>query len=95
MRTAWSLSIRRQSGIGTKRAVELSKQMTNGHKWNMFVLDLSFLGWYILGFLALGIGVLFVMPYDHSTKAELYKVLRQQALYDGLSSNKELNLPEV
>lgn len=82
-------------GIGTKRAVELSKQMTNGHKWNMFVLDLSFLGWYILGFLALGIGVLFVMPYDHSTKAELYKVLRQQALYDGLSSNKELNLPEV
>ncbi|NOV01228.1 DUF975 family protein [Paenibacillus planticolens] len=80
--------------IGAKRAVELSKQMTRGQKWRIFVLDLSFLGWYILGSLALGIGILFVLPYDHSTKAELYLVLRRQALYDGLSSAKELNVPE-
>lgn len=82
-------------GIGTKRAVELSNQMMIGNKWKMFVLDLSFLGWYILGTLALGIGILFVLPYDHSTKAELYKVLRLQALYDGKSSSKELNIPEL
>ncbi|MDD9265891.1 DUF975 family protein [Paenibacillus sp. GCM10023248] len=81
-------------GIGTKRAVRLSTQMTYGHKWKMFVLDLSFLGWYLLGTLALGIGILFVLPYDHSTKAELYKVLRRQALYDGQTSSKELRLPE-
>lgn len=80
--------------IGRKRAIELSNHMTNGQKWRMFVLDLSFLGWYILGTLALGIGILFVLPYDHSTKAELYKVLRQQAIYDGKSNSKELNLPE-
>ncbi|MBP1963639.1 DUF975 family protein [Paenibacillus aceris] len=80
--------------IGTKRAVELSKEMTSGQKWKMFVLDLSFLGWYILGALPFGIGILFVLPYDHSTKAELYLVLRRQALYDGLCSRIELNLPE-
>lgn len=81
-------------GIGMKRAVDLSNQMTRGQKWRMFVLDLSFIGWFILGTLALGVGVLFVLPYYNSTKAELYLVLRQQALYDGLSSSKELNLPE-
>lgn len=33
--------------IGAGRAVELSNQMTEGEKWNMFVLDLSFIGWYL------------------------------------------------
>ncbi|CAN7662572.1 DUF975 family protein [Paenibacillus sp. LjRoot153] len=79
--------------IGRKRAVQLSNQMTRGHKWRMFVLDLSFIGWFLLGTIALGVGVLFVLPYYNSTKAELYVVLRQQALYDGLSTPEELNLP--
>ncbi|KRF03708.1 hypothetical protein ASG89_02815 [Paenibacillus sp. Soil766] len=79
--------------IGRKRAVQLSNQMTRGHKWRIFVLDLSFIGWFLLGALALGVGVLFVLPYYNSTKAELYMVLRQQALYDGLSNAEELNLP--
>ncbi|NRF90592.1 DUF975 family protein [Paenibacillus frigoriresistens] len=82
-------------GIGMKRAVDLSNQMTRGHKWKMFVLDLSFFGWFILGTIALGIGVLFVLPYYNSTKAELYLVLRMQALHDGLSSSAELNLTYV
>ncbi|TVY10878.1 DUF975 family protein [Paenibacillus cremeus] len=82
-------------GIGTKRAVELSNRMTRGHKWRMFVLDLSFIGWYLLGALALGIGILFVLPYVYSTKAELYLVLRQQALQEGICSRAELNLPEL
>ncbi|MGN7763818.1 DUF975 family protein [Paenibacillus sp. 22594] len=43
--------------IGYKRAVELSRQMTHGHKFNMFVLDLSFIGWILLGLLALGISI--------------------------------------
>ncbi|CAN7380335.1 DUF975 family protein [Paenibacillus sp. LjRoot56] len=79
--------------IGRKRAVQLSNQMTRGHKWRMFVLDLSFIGWFLLGTIALGVGVLFVLPYYNSTKAELYVVLRKQALYDGLSTPEELNLP--
>lgn len=76
--------------ISFKRAIELSNQMTDGHKFDIFVLDLSFLGWYFLGALALGVGVLFVMPYDHATNAELYRVLRQNALNTGLTSYGEL-----
>ena len=78
--------------IGHKRALELSTQMMNGQKWAMFVLDLSFLGWYLLGFLALFVGVFFVMPYQNATEAELYMILRQNALEDGLCTYPELRL---
>lgn len=61
------------------RALELSNQMTAGHKWKIFVLDLSFIGWYLLGLLALGVGTLFVHPYVNATMAELYASLRQNS----------------
>ncbi|KEI86938.1 DUF975 family protein [Clostridium botulinum] len=78
--------------IGAERAIQLSNRMTDGEKWDMFVLDLSFLGWYILGMLALGIGVIFVNPYVNSTKAELYLILRKKAIEDGSTSCEELNI---
>jgi uncharacterized membrane protein len=62
--------------IGAKRALAVSQDMTQGHKWDMFVLDLSFLGWYLLGAIAFGIGVFFVMPYPFATEAELYLALK-------------------
>lgn len=76
--------------IGYKRALELSNKMTKGEKFKMWVLDLSFIGWYLLGFLALFVGTLFVMPYENATKAELYLVLRQKALESGLCTPEEL-----
>ncbi|WP_231869907.1 DUF975 family protein [Paenibacillus riograndensis] len=81
--------------IGYNRAVELSKQMTHGHKFRMFVLDLSFLGWILLGLLALGIGVLFVQPYINATKAELYLELRHNALVYNLTTEHELRLAQI
>lgn len=78
--------------IGYGRAVELSKQMTHGQKFRIFVLDLSFIGWILLGLLALGIGVLFVQPYVNATKAELYLDLRRNALAGGLTNEYELRL---
>lgn len=77
--------------IGAKRALRLSRAMTMNHKWNIFVLDLSFLGWYLLGVLALIVGVLFVKPYDDATNGHLYRTLRAQAIETGLTSEEELN----
>ncbi|WP_164716263.1 DUF975 family protein [Paenibacillus whitsoniae] len=77
-------------GIGRKRAIQLSREMMHGQKWRTFVLDLSFIGWFLLGAIALGVGVLFVLPYYNSTRAELYLALRQMALDEGLSSQEEL-----
>lgn len=61
-------------------AKEISKAMTDGQKLDMWVLDLSFIGWYLLGTLALIVGVLFVTPYVESTWAQLYYVQRQRVV---------------
>jgi uncharacterized membrane protein len=78
--------------IGYRRAVQLSTQMTQGHKLHIFVLDLSFLGWLILGVLAFFVGVLFVLPYINAANAELYLVLRRNAIKTGYCSEQELLL---
>ena len=77
--------------IGSKRAIELSNKMTDGEKFDMFVLDLSFIGWYILGTFACFVGVFFVNPYYNATHAELYRNLRQKALDQNLCTFEELN----
>jgi len=76
--------------IGAKRAIELSNRMTDGEKLDMFILDLSFIGWYLLGAFACLIGVFFVNPYYNSTQAELYRTLRDKALGNGLCTYEEL-----
>ena len=63
--------------MGGTEAITLSRQMMNGHKWNAFVLDLSFLGWDILSALTCGIlGFFYVGPYKYCTKAELYRAIK-------------------
>ena len=80
--------------IGVLKAISLSNEMTRGHKFDMFVLDLSFIGWYLLGTIALGVGVLFVMPYENATNAELYLVLRKNALKNKFCSYEDLLLTQ-
>ena len=73
-----------------KRAREISDAMTDGEKWEMFVLGLSFIGWTLLGALACGVGILFVEPYVQATYAELYARQRQKVLEEGLATAEEL-----
>jgi uncharacterized membrane protein len=78
--------------LSPKRALQLSDQMTKGHKLEIFGLGLSFIGWYLLGTLACGVGVIFVAPYYESTMAELYMQLRHNALQNGTTTMEELCL---
>ena len=64
--------------LSASQAFSLSKQMTTGQKMDLFVLDLSFLGWIILGLICCGIGILFLQPYPEATRAEVYLILIQQ-----------------
>ncbi len=80
--------------IGHKRAIEISNAMTQGEKFDIFVLDLSFIGWYLLGALALGIGIVFVIPYVNATEAELYLILKEKAIDTGTCSEDELMISE-
>lgn len=77
-------------GMDYRRALDLSRAMTQGHKWDLFVLDLSFLGWWLLGAMLCGVGTLFVLPYVQATNAEVYEFLRQKAFATGLAGPMEL-----
>lgn len=81
--------------IGPKRAIKLSEDMTSGHKFNMFILDLSFIGWELLGLLLFGIGIFFVFPYINATQAELYNSLRELAISKDYTTYEELNIENI
>lgn len=55
-----------------KECLKESERMMQGYKWQLFCLDLSFIGWYLLGALCFGIGTLFVEPYHQVARANFY-----------------------
>lgn len=70
-----------QPDLEKERVFELSKTMMYGNKWKAFVLDLSFLGWYLLNGITLGIlGIFYLNPYVEQTGAALYQTLKVQYL---------------
>ena len=59
-----------------KMCIDESRRMMNGHKWEKFVLDLSFIGWILVGSLCLGVGTLWVTPYMTAAEANFYESIR-------------------
>lgn len=74
-----------------QRALQLSLQMTRGYKWDLFVLNLSFLGWFLLSGISFNIaGIFYVNPYYQATLAEAYRFLRENAMANGYTNRSEL-----
>ncbi|MCR4762735.1 MAG: DUF975 family protein [Lachnospiraceae bacterium] len=68
------------ASISATEALKRSRAMMKGHKWNVFVFDLSFIGWAILSAITCGIvGVFYVNPYYHNADAALYQAIRNSA----------------
>ena len=63
------------SRIGTVEATKDSKIITKGHKWELFVLDLTFIGWYLLTILTCGLLAFWILPYYGMTKFNAFKYL--------------------
>ena len=57
-------------------AITASSQLMKGKKWDLFVLDLSFIGWAILCLVTCGIGFIFLAPYRRTAHAHFYEDLR-------------------
>ena len=55
-----------------KQCLTASETMMRGHKMDLFVLELSFIGWMFVGALACGVGTLWVAPYMQCTFANFY-----------------------
>ena len=56
--------------------------MTRGHTWDLFVLDITFIGWIILAIFTAGIGMLFVQPYMLTARAAYYEDLKAATIVD-------------
>ena len=84
-----------------------SEQMMYGYKFDLFKNDLVMLGWKLLGLYYLGVGILFVLPYAETTRANFYyarKALKHQTIpypsyemkfghYESLSRAKDIDSP--
>jgi uncharacterized membrane protein len=63
--------------LGPKECIDQSKIMMQGHKMDLFLLDLSYIGWILLGFLSLGIGFLWISPWMEMAHIRFYEELKQ------------------
>ena len=59
--------------------MDISKILTQGHKADLFIMDLSFLGWIILSILSCGIGFIWLYPYMTMTEINAYYDLKRMA----------------
>lgn len=65
-----------------KDAIKASEQLMNGHKWELFCLGFSFIGWHLLNLFTLGIGTFFLNPYTNAAYAAFYRNLTNQPTAD-------------
>lgn len=61
---------------GIMDCIQESKEMMIGHKMQLFILNLTFLGWLILSIFTFGIGYLFLIPYMQVTMAVFHDYVR-------------------
>ena len=78
--------------ISPLKAITLSRRMMKGHKWECFVLELSFILWYILDVLTVGLlGMFYLNMYKSATFAEYYVKIRKKALKEKIENTELLN----
>lgn len=68
--------------LTTKEALRTSRQMMRGHKWDLFVLDLTFIGWWFLAIFTLGIAMLWIAPYQYAAHAYFYEDLKAATIVE-------------
>ena len=59
-----------------KECMDESQRIMDGHKGQLFLLHLSFIGWLLLGVLCCGIGTLWVSPYMEAANTNFYEMVR-------------------
>lgn len=67
--------------LSPNQVLRLSAEMMYGHKWKLFLLMLTFIGWGILCIFTLGIGYFWLAPYIDQTMANFYEEVK--ADYEG------------
>ena len=69
--------------LGAVDAIHRSRMMMRGHKFDLFWLYLSFIGWFLLSLLTLGIGFLWLVPYMETAQAAFYEEVKADYALNG------------
>lgn len=72
--------------ISAQDALRKSKEMMTGHKWDLFWLSFSFIGWIILAAFTFGIGFLWLNSYMYASYVVFYQNLKSK---NGVNANPE------
>ena len=71
--------------LSASDAIHRSRMMMRGHKFDLFWLQLSFIGWFFLCLLTAGIGFLWLVPYYQTAKAAFYEEVKSEyGIHGGL-----------
>ncbi len=70
--------MRDEPGLKFNAAIERSMAMMRGHKFDLFYLWLTFIGWWLLCILTLGIGYLWLVPYMQAATAHFYEDVKAE-----------------
>lgn len=66
--------------MSANEAIEESMRLMDGHKFDLFYLQLSFIGWAILSILSLGLGFFWLIPYQMTAQAAFYRDIKNEAM---------------
>lgn len=79
--------------LSANDCIKKSKELMKGHKWEYFVLYLSFIGWFLLGLLTFGIGLFWVDAYFYTAKMNFYeKILNEYNEKNSAHEEKSLDI---
>ena len=65
--------------------IKVSRRVMTGRKWELFLLELSFIGWHILGILTGGLAYIYVVPYLNATRVAYSRHLFTLAMSESVA----------
>ena len=68
------------SNLTASEALSESIRIMDGHKFDLFVLQLSFFWWYLLGAITFGIAYIYVVPYFEATMTNFYNEIKDKKI---------------
>ena len=75
-----------------REALNKSKEIMNGHKWDLFVLYLSFFWWYLLISITFGLAAIYVVPYINATIVNFYNSIKGYPSRDKVDAGTEVEI---
>ena len=79
--------------ISFEDAMKKSKEMMKGHRWELFKLDFSFAGWFILSIFTLGILTAWIQPRMYTAHMVFYARLKKELYGEDINGITESDAP--